>query len=296
MKIENYRLFAQLCEGLITEVSSSLSIVQQNPGGAAVIKQLHTKSGLGHDQTYSFVPKISWSDLKDSYKGAWVIIIGSTGTGAIKASGGTTGTYEALASNGGEVTTATDSRGGNILDFLKSNIGTLKQYYVGKNTSKVADVKRTRAGQKANIGGAAMTQATLVKKFKPLWAKAINQAIPDVKGMAITMIKNDAFEKAEKKLALARTLESAANSIESGDDEDVPSIIKNAVSTAITMSASHYYPDKTGDITRSSRYGVGGATPANQEGTIQLLADITAGDTQKLGTILAFFKRNLISV
>jgi hypothetical protein len=294
MKIENYRLFAQLCEGLITEVSSSLAIVQQNPGGDAVIKQLHTKSGLGHDQTYSFVPKISWSDLKDSYKGAWVIIIGSTGTGAIKATGGTTGSYEALASNGGEVTTATDSRGGNILDFLKSNIGTLKQYYVGKNTSKVADVKRTRAGQQANVGGKAVTQETLVKKFKPLWAKAINQAIPDIKGMAITMIKNDAFEKAEKKLALARSLESAAYSIEAGED-DIPNIIKSAVGAAITMSASHYYPDKTGEITRSSRYGGGGATPANYEGTTQLLADITAGDTQKLGTILAFFKRNLIS-
>ena len=85
MKLENYRLFAQLCEELISEVSSSLSIVQQNPGGQAVIKQLHTKSGLGHDQTYKPIPKISWSELKDSYRGAWVIIIGSKGTGAIKA-------------------------------------------------------------------------------------------------------------------------------------------------------------------------------------------------------------------
>jgi hypothetical protein len=294
MKLENYRLFAQLCEGLITEVSSSLSIVQQNPGGDAVIKQLHTKSGLGHDQTYSLVPKISWSDLKDSYKGAWVIIIGSTGTGAIKATGGNTGNYEAIASNGGEVASANDSRGGNILDFLKSNIGTLKQYYVGKNTSKVADVKRTRAGQQANVGGKSMTTDTLVKKFKPLWAKAINQAIPDIKGMAITMIKNDAFEKAEKKLALAKSLESAANSIEAGE-EDIPSIIKSAVAMAVTMSASHYYPDKTGEITRAGRYGSSGSSPASYEGTTQLLADITAGDTQKLGTILAFFKRNLIS-
>lgn len=293
MKLEKYRLFAQLCEGLITEVSSSLSMVQQNPGGDAVIKQLHTKSGLGHDQTYSSVPKISWSDLKDSYNGAWVIIIGSTGTGAIKATGGNTGDYEAMASNGGEVASLTSSRGGNILDFLKSNIGTLKQYYVGKNTSKVADVKRTRAGRQANVDGAAMTQETLVKKFKPLWAKAINQAIPDVKGMAITMIKNDAFEKAEKKLALARALESAANSIEAGE-ENIPNIIKSAVGTAITMSASHYYPDKTGEITRPARYG-GSGGPASYEGTTQLLADISGGDTQKLGTILAFFKRNLIS-
>ena len=293
MKLENYRLFAQLCEELISEVSSSLSIVQQNPGGQAVIKQLHTKSGLGHDQTYKPIPKISWSELKDSYRGAWVIIIGSKGTGAIKAQGGSTGTYDALASNGGEVKSASDARGGNILDFLKSNIGNLTQFYVGMNSSKVADVKRTRASQQRGAGATVMTSTTLVQKFKPMWAKAINQAIPDIKGMIVTMVKNDAFEKAEKKIALAKNLELAANQIESGD-EDVPSLIRSAVKDAITMSASHHYPDKTGEIARN-RYGNREHIPASQEGVNQLLADISAGDTQKLGTILGFFKRNLIS-
>lgn len=293
MKLENYRLFAQLCEELISEVSSSLSIVQQNPGGQAVIKQLHTKSGLGHDQTYKPIPKISWSELKDSYRGAWVIIIGSKGTGAIKAQGGSTGTYDALASNGGEVKSASDARGGNILDFLKSNIGNLTQFYVGINSSKVADVKRTRAIQQHGGGATAMTSNTLVQKFKPMWAKAINQAIPDIKGMIVTMVKNDAFEKAEKKIALAKNLEHAANQIESGD-EDVPFLIRSAVKDAITMSASYHYPDKTGEISRN-RYGSREHLPASQEGVNQLLADISAGDTQKLGTILAFFKRNLIS-
>jgi hypothetical protein len=97
-------------------------------------------------------------------------------------------------------------------------------------------------------------------------------------------------EKAERKLALAKSLESAANSIESGED-DIPSIIRSAVATAITMSASHYYPDKTGEITRP-RYGSSGHSPANQEGTTQLLADISAGDTQKLGTILRLLRQS----
>jgi len=294
MRIENYRLFAQLCEDLVKEDSSSLDIVKKNPGGQAVIKQLHTTRGLAHDQTYNFVPKIAWSDLKGDYHGAWVIIIGSTGTGAIKASGGTTGAYEALASNGGEVKTLTDGRGGNILDFLKSNIGALQQYYVGTNSSQVRDLKKTRADRQKSPSGTAVTPQSLMKKFKPMWAKGIRQAIPDIKGMVVTMVKNDAFEKAEKKLSLLKSLEEALYEIEN-DQQDTPSIVNNAVRSAITMSASHYYPDKTGEITRASRYGGGGLSPASMDGTNQLLADIASGDTQKLGTILAFFKRNLVS-
>jgi hypothetical protein len=292
MKLTTHRLFAQLCEELISEVSSSLSIVGQNPGGQAVMKQLHSQSGLSHDQDYTPTTKISWSELKDSYRGAWVIIIGSNGTGAIRSRGGNTGNYDALASNGGEVKSATDSRGGNILDFLKREIGTLKQFYVGKNSSKVQDVKKKRADQKQGASGPEVSQDTLVKKFKPLWVKSMHVALADIKGMVGTMIKNDAFEKAKKKIEILQRLEQSIDSIESGSS-DVPGFINSAVSSAIYMAASHYYPDQTGDITRS-RYGSGYA-PTNNEGPKQLLADIAAGDTTKLGTILAFFKRNLIS-
>ena len=293
MKIENYRLFARLCEDLVKEDSTSLDIVKKNPGGQAVIKQLHTTRGLAHDQSYGYVPKIAWSDLKNAYQGAWVIIIGSTGTGAIKASGGTTGSYEALASNGGEVKTLTDGRGGNILDFLKRNIGALQQYYVGTNSFAVRDLKSKRKSNN-QVATTTVTPTSLTKKFKPMWAKGIKQAIPDIKGMVVTMVKNDAFEKAEKKLSLLKSLEEALYEIENGEN-DSPSIVSRAVSSAITMSASHYYPDETGEITRASRYSGSGISPQNMAGTQRLLADIASGDTQKLGTILAFFKRNLIS-
>ena len=58
------------------------------------------------------------------------------------------------------------------------------------------------------------------------------------------------------------------------------------------MAAAHYYPDTTGDITKS--YSRNYAS-AHQEGPQQLLKDISEGDTSKLGTILSFFKRALIS-
>jgi len=291
MNLQSHRLFANMC-GQLLEDSSSLSIVGQHPGGQAVFKKLHTTNSLAHDQSYSPVDKISWSDLKDSYRGSWVIIIGATGTGAIRSSGGNTGNYDALASSGGEVRQLTASRGGTILDFLKGEIGNLRKFYVGKNTTAVKDKRSQRASNNKPPASAVTTNDTLVKKFKPLWTKAVSSAVADIKGMASTMIKNDAFDKAEKKINTLKTLNSALDTMQNAEGE-VPGFIKSAVNIAVMMSASHYYPEETGEI-RKERYGAG-YTSERPEGPQKLLADISAGDTQKLGTILSFFKRSLIS-
>jgi hypothetical protein len=83
MKPESLKLFAQMCESVLDEASTSLSLIQNNPGGTEVIKKLHKDMKLAHDQNYKSVPKISWSDLKGNWRGAWVIIQGDKGTGAI---------------------------------------------------------------------------------------------------------------------------------------------------------------------------------------------------------------------
>lgn len=292
--MNTYQLFANLCESYLPEASSSLDIVNSAPGGAEVIKQLHQKSGLAHDQSYKAVDKIAWSELKDSYRGAWVIILGTSGVGAIRASGGSTGSYEAFTSTGAGVETINDSRGGNVLNFLKGNIGNLKKFYVGNNTTAVKDKQQTRTQRQQGIAGATkITKDTLVTKFKPLWVKSMNASLADIKGMVGTMIKNDAYDKAKKKIDALQRLEKAINDFESGNTE-VPSFLNSAVGSAIMMAAAHYYPDTTGDIIRG-RYNSGSYDTQHQEGPKQLLADIAAGDTAKLGTILGFFKRNLIS-
>ena len=293
MKFTSHSIFAHLCEAYLPEASSSLDLVKTQPGGQQVIQKLHTTQSLAHDQSYQPIAKISWSDLKDSYKGAWVIIQGDRGTGAIRASGGNTGSYQALASTGGEPRELNDSRGGNILDFLKGEIGGLRKFYVGKNTTSVRDKKQLRAKNQTGAATTQVNQDTLIKKFRPLWTRAITASIADIKGMVGTMVKNDAFEKAEKKIHMLKILERALDSIESGADE-VPDSIKRSVNVAINMAASHYYPDETGEISRS-RYGGGDYSAERHEGPQKLLADISAGDTKKLGTILSFFKRSLIS-
>jgi hypothetical protein len=58
------------------------------------------------------------------------------------------------------------------------------------------------------------------------------------------------------------------------------------------MAASHYYPEQTGNITRG--YG-NNYSSQSEEGPRMLLKDISGGDTAKLGSVLGFFKRALIS-
>jgi hypothetical protein len=59
------------------------------------------------------------------------------------------------------------------------------------------------------------------------------------------------------------------------------------------MAASHHYPDETGEITKG--YSRGNYSSQNSEGPTRILQDIAKGDNSKLGTVLAFFKRALIS-
>lgn len=288
MRPEHYKLFAKLCESFVSEVSTSINLISNSPGGDDVIKKLHQDMGLAHNIDYSQVPKISWSDIKGSYRGSWVIIVGSQGTAAIKSQNDT---YNTVASDGGEVQTMTDSRSDRTMNFIKSIVGKYQKFYVGRNTNYVSDIQKKRAGTKVDTTQT-ISQDSIIKKFKPLWIKSMEAAVADIKGMAQTMIKNDAYDKAEKKISILKNIEGAIDSVQSGS-EDVPTWIRQAVGSAIHMAASHYYPDQTGEIQRP-RYG-SGYTSERSEGPQLLLKDISNGDTAKLGTILSFFKRSLIS-
>lgn len=289
MRPESYQLFAQLLESHLNEVSTSMSLIAGQTGGKEVVQALHKDMQLAHDIGYRPIDKISWSDLKGSYEGAWVIIQGAKGTGAIKA--GRNGNYDAVASSGGPVKTTSDGRGGNILDFLKGEIGKLQKFYVGKNTRAVSDKQRKRADQQKGLDQT-VTQDTLVKKFKPLWARAITASIADIKGHVANMIKNDAFSKAKRKLEYVERLQNSLDELDAGNT-DTPNFIGPSINSAVLMAAAHYYPETTGNLERS-RYSSGLQAQFN-EGPAQLLKDISAGDQKKLGTVLSFFKRSLIS-
>jgi hypothetical protein len=284
MSPESYKLFAIMCESVLPEASSSMGLVQSKPGGKQVVQYLHARS-LAHDQDYKEIEKISWSVLKDASRGAWVIVHGKRGVGAIRAEGGA---YRAVASTGGTPEAFNNDRGGNILDFFKTTIGGVTRIFVGTDTGEVTRKQNQREKNTATTGPQQLTKKSIVNKFKPLWVKGIVAAQADIKGMIANMIKNDAFTKAKKKLIYLESLDAALDGIESGD---TPSVIVDAVSTAVLMTASHYYPETTGEISKDYR----GMTSEFSRGPQQILQDISEGDTKKLGTILSFFKRTLIS-
>jgi hypothetical protein len=288
MNVNGYKVFADLLESHIDEASTSLSLISGNSGGKEVVTYLHKDMKLAHDQDYRQVEKISWSDLKEPYRGSWVIVVGSKGTGAIRSR---RDTYDAVSSAGGPVDTTSDGRGGNILDFLKTNIGKLQKFYVGRNTSAVDDKQQKRADAKKGLERT-VDQEMLMKKFKPLWAKAIQSAVADIKGHVANMIKNDAFEKAKRKLSQVESLQNALEGLEAGTSADTPGSVKSAINIAVLMAASHHYPEQTGSITKgySNSYSA-----QRSEGPQQLLKDIANGDQKKLGTVLGFFKRALIT-
>ena len=281
------KYFAQLCEGVLFEVSSSLNLVRQNPGAKELIQFLHKNYELSHDQDYQEVPKISWSVLKD--RRSWVILQYPKGTGAIKHS---QGSYEAVASTGaGDPETFTNDRGGNILEFLKDRLGgNPKKIYVGRDDRSVSTKQIDRRDRKQVPDGRRVDQTTLLKKFKPLWSKVIVAAVADVKGMVGQMIKNDSFDKAANKIKHLQTLTNLLDQFETNPDS-VMSGLDKTINKAVLMAAAHHYPDETGEITK----GWGGLSPASYDGVNKLLADISQGDTKKMGTVLAFFKRSLIA-
>lgn len=289
MNKQGYYNFAALCESIVFEASSSIDLFKGFAGGDAVMRKLHSEYKLSHDQKYMPTEKISWSVLKDMSRGGWVLVKGQKGTGAIQQK---SGSYTALASTGQEPEVYRNDRGGNILDFFKEKIGKITHIYIG---SELGSVKKKQSDREANKASAEKTMSNekLLMKFKPLWAKAIQAAIADVKGMISNMIKNDAYEKAEKKLNHVRKLQNMMDVLETGGDTSgFTSNLEGTISMAVGMAAAHYYPEKTGAFQRSYN---GRQTPENTEGMRQLLTDIAQGDTSKLGTVLAFFKRTLVS-
>jgi hypothetical protein len=290
MRPESMKLFAQLLETYIPEDSSASGVIGSITGGSEVVRKLHKEMGLAHDQQYQEIEKISWSVLKDSRNGAWVLIKGDKAAGAIKAKGGG---YQSVAFDPatGQIETFENDRGGNNIDFLKSKIGKLRAFYVGMDRGELSKKKKERAGRSAKPASGIVDKEVLVKRFRPLWLRSMTAAEADVKGMIATMIKNSAYNKAKRKMEQAEQLLSAIEKLETGSLEDTPEFVNSAVNVAIMMAAAHHYPEKTGEIRKDYR----SYNAQFSEGPQQLLKDIAEGDTAKLGTILTFFKRSLVS-
>ena len=295
MRPESYQVFAQLLETFLPESSTAMAVMGSVPGGRELIKTLHRDYSLAHDQRYDEVEKISWSDLKGNRYGAWVLIKGSKSAGAIRAE--QSGSYQSAAfdPNTNAVDFFSDDRGGNNIDWLKNKIGKLRSFYIGISTGDLKQKQMQRTQRATQQAASEVNHDTLVNKFRPLWLRTMTAAEADIKGMIAVMIKNSAYEKAQRKMEYAKKLSEAIESLETGTLSETPSFLKSAVNLAVMMAAAHYYPEKTGEITRDRGYSRTTYSSQFSDGPRLLLRNIASGDTSKLGTVLAFFKRSLVA-
>ena len=302
MNPQHYRLFSQLCEGLIREASTVANLLPGDKAANRLIQVLHRNYGLPHDQQYAPQQNISWSYINDTRHGAWVIIKFANGAGAIKAQNNKNG-YNAIAvpDDSDSVSSGEFTRGGDVINFFKEQgLGRIQQLYMGTQSGELGSKQSQRAAQRARSAAHSRMDADqLMMKFRPLWARAIQAAAADIKGMAVTMVQNDSFNKARAKLERVSELNSLLDIIESGDFDQLDNYtrknkldyLKKLVHGAMTLAAAHFYPEETGQVARS----YSGYSAEKWQGLHQLQNDLAKGDQKKLGTVLAFFKRMLIS-
>lgn len=303
MKLQTLKLFAQLCESIVQEATTLSTILPGEPAANKLISTLHRRFQLPHDQQYQPTDNISWSAINDTSKGAWVIIKFANGVGAIKALAQKNG-YQVVGvpEKSLEFTNDEFTKGGDAINFFKElGLGKIQQLFVGTDTGAQAYKVSRRASTRSELEKIKTTDVgSLTMKFKPLWAKAITAAMADIKGMTVTMIQNDALRKAQNKIERLGELQNILDAIESGDmttNQDRYSrntkmeYLKKLVANSVILTAAHYYPEETGEVTRS----YGGYSGSLYGGNRRVLADIADGDQKKLGTVLAFFKRQLIS-
>jgi hypothetical protein len=302
MNKTSYIIFSQLCESMIQEASTVSNILPGDAAANMLIKVLHSHYSLAHDQKYTQTDNISWNTINDTQTGAFAIIKFAKGVGAIKASTNKQG-YAAVAvtDENLQVSEQQFTKGGDVINYFKQlGLGKIQKLYVGVDQGKLGLKKGQRAEHNKQQQQTGMSSVPkLLARFRPLWLRAVQTAQADVKGMAVTMVQNNAYSKARKKLERLTELQDLADAIESGEIDQKPryssnvrqEILKTYVTSAVYLAASHFYPEETGNITRGYR----GVNVDDYRGASKLLDDIGQGDQKKLSVVLGFFKRLLIS-
>ena len=298
--MNNYEHFSKLCEGIVAEASTSMAEFS-GPGAQEILKYLHTDQALGHDVNLKPIVRPKWADLGNN-KGSWFLISGNKGFAAAKYDAGSyrnSGTYQLFASTG-----VPDPEEGNMIysnhaynatdanKFVKDHVGDTKKFYmVGSLYS--SELRSKRASNQPNDAKQRLIdKEILIKRFKPLFKKILIAARADVSGVVNSMIKNDAYDRAEKKIEHLKLLDRTLQNLE--NEENIPELLRDAVGNSLIMTARYYYPKQTGKINTVYGYRSNALAPESSDGVKQVLIDIQSGDRQKLSAVLAYLKRSLI--
>lgn len=299
-----------LLEEILDEDSTVTSAVRNSPYADALIKVVHKELAMPHDlQWQPEDQKITWAEIK-SKSPNYVLVQGQRGTGAIKWNGSR---WEAVLANKERVDKITDSSITDLFKEIKNRIGASKGYWSAVNSGKPSyrggvadnkigpvDVLRTARRDARTITrpntldpNASREQniEAVLYKLRPLYAKYIEQAIANIKGVTVISLKNDAYDKVKEKTEILVQLAALQKSLVDKPNE-IPQKIKEKLRPALYMTSSHYYPDDTGHFTLSSGYR--SRSPERSEGQRKVISDIANGDQKKLVTLMNYLKQSLL--
>ena len=304
----NCQQFAYLCESMLNEVSTAIDLMKRLPAADVLLKELHKKYKLPHDVQWESVKKPNWSMLKKSagwHNPSWILFAGPEGSAAVSTAPNTE-KYIVNVVTAGDTETHQyySTRGDDIMATISDKIGgrpTSIWQAITDTTLYDKQKKRMDLIQRSQVPGSrALEPDEIAVKFRPLMQRAIRAAIADIQGFAIMQLKNNNRAGVLRKLERIDALEAMAENLEGFKDNRMPNNLVNVIMNAVSMTAAYYYPDMTGGLdnnyrrsTNRSPFSV--SVPDNNEGVQQLLKDLHAGDTKKLGTVLAFFKRSLLA-
>jgi hypothetical protein len=172
------------------------------------------------------------------------------------------------------------------LSLIRDSAGTLKEFYQTVGTA-VPEKPKYVAPEDTPVSVEA-----LMKKFSPVIGRSTQKAIADLRGMVITQIKNDAYDKVEKRIKKLNMLTNMYDKIQGGDklDSSTNEYLKTMLVYAIQTTAEHFYPsgeDLGGH--NLSRMGL------NRGNALQVTLDIARGDNSKLSMVLYYFRRELVA-
>jgi hypothetical protein len=294
---------------MLEEDSTIGDTVRSSPYSDVLVRAVHEKLKIAHDQKWKKTDKVSWKDVKASSPN-FVILAGSRGTAAVRWNGGNSMWY-VITANGEGTHPYTNSSINAVMVEIKEDIGMItgsyeavgegtRSYYraASDNAKGSVDAKRekrkvsrtiNKAGMLDPAAGMEQNLGAIQKKLRPLYTRYIEQAMADVKGVIGMQLKADAHDRASQKIQILKNLKAMLVHIEDNPNS-IPDDVAKKLKPALYMTAAYFYPEETGDIRKS----YGSISSENSAGPRQVVKDIANGDGKKLAAMMNFFKQSLL--
>lgn len=319
MSKPGYYLFSVLCENItIDEASEVIKALKNVPGAKDIGRFIHKEFKIPHD--YKFFPtdkiELGKQDRYDYASGRWYIIAGTKGSAGLQYANNSK-EYKLVvkrpsderysidnypsSGNDSDFMVITSKSGKGIMSQMRELIGKPVEYFHNKLDASIVGRKKVDRKNSKDVEKplelSLDTYVTMMfNKFRPTFLRVLKNAEAEYRGLLNIQIKNQSYEKAQKKLEKLQKLDNLIKHLEVEGTKDLPegwsNWLRACIGNALALTAGHYYPDETGDI-ETNRWGNREYQIPN-EARQKVLNDIKNGDAKKLSTMLSYFKNQVL--